>query len=131
MKKCTQCERQLSLSEFNNSKKSKDGLNWECRKCSGGRREVHVQVRYEIMKDYLSQGCMDCGDKRLPVLELDHRDSESKLNSVSSLIRKCARIEVIKAEMSKCDVVCCNCHRIRTYKRCGSWRILGEYKITR
>jgi hypothetical protein len=29
----------------------------------------------------------------------------------------------ILKEIDKCDVVCCNCHRIRTSKRNKSWRV--------
>jgi hypothetical protein len=62
------------------------------------------------------RGCMDCGGK-FPayVLDLDHRDpsiksfTPSKLHSQSSWTK-------MNEELAKCDVVCANCHRIRTHE---------------
>jgi hypothetical protein len=31
----------------------------------------------------------------------------------------------VRAEIAKCEVVCSNCHRRRTYDRQGSWRVTG------
>jgi hypothetical protein len=64
--------------------------------------------------------CMDCG-RRYPfyVMEHDHRDGETKLFNISDLISKKLRVsmETLKKELAKCDVVCANCHRERTYQR--------------
>ena len=64
-----------------------------------------------------STPCMDCGIKYPPfVMEFDHRGGEVKLNNVSELTRYGSR-KRIDAEIAKCDLVCANCHRVRTYKR--------------
>lgn len=66
-----------------------------------------------------SKPCMDCG-LRYPhyVMDFDHREDEIKLNNVSTLIFVIgASRKTIDAEIAKCDLVCANCHRIRTHDR--------------
>jgi hypothetical protein len=48
-------------------------------------------------------------------MDFDHRPGEEKLFNVS---RFCvASMQLVLAEVAKCDLVCSNCHRIRTIKR--------------
>jgi hypothetical protein len=54
------------------------------------------------------------------VLEFDHvRD---KTANVSELVYAGVLPSRIEAEIARCEVVCVNCHRIRTARRGGSWR---------
>jgi hypothetical protein len=55
------------------------------------------------------------------VLEFDHLDV--KRGNVTDLMRAGASIRALDQELSKCAVVCVNCHRIRTATRGGSWRM--------
>ena len=60
-------------------------------------------------------GCMDCGYNSHPVaLQFDHvnNDKEFTIGSRSSA----SRVRLQK-EMDKCEVVCANCHHIRTHTR--------------
>jgi len=52
-------------------------------------------------------------------MDHDHRDGEIKLFNISDLISRKLRVstETLKKELAKCDVVCANCHRERTYQR--------------
>ena len=61
--------------------------------------------------------CADCGAKYPPyVMDFDHRCGTRKLSNVADLVRNfCAKRAL--AEIEKCDVVCSNCHRIRTHNR--------------
>ena len=64
--------------------------------------------RYKILV-----GCKDCGYKTNPVaLDFDHI-TDNKLINVSNA----KSIKQAKEEIRKCEVVCANCHRIRTYNR--------------
>lgn len=64
-----------------------------------------------------SKPCMDCGGKFPPcVMDFDHRDRNTKIAGVCELSRHSTWVAVIK-EIEKCDVVCANCHRIRTQKQ--------------
>ncbi len=63
--------------------------------------------------------CMDCGMTYHPyVMEFDHREDEEKIASVSSMLRMCGWDKIL-AEIAKCDLVCANCHRMRTFNRNG------------
>lgn len=58
--------------------------------------------------------CSDCGLK-YPYYVMDFDHKENKVFNLNQAKRK--GINKIKLEISKCDVVCANCHRIRTHKR--------------
>jgi hypothetical protein len=79
--------------------------------------------RLDMLSDYLyDRGCLDCGTTDIRVLEFDHvRDK--KIMSVSEMLRNHWAWDKIQSEIDKCDIVCANCHRIRTYTRQNSWRI--------
>lgn len=49
------------------------------------------------------------------IMEFDHRPGVKKLFNVSQF-QGHSRQEIID-ELAKCDVVCANCHKIRTYNR--------------
>lgn len=62
-------------------------------------------------------GCKDCGYKESPyALQFDHIEDNKKA-SVSNLIRSDYAWSTIKKEMDKCEVVCANCHAVRTHAR--------------
>lgn len=64
--------------------------------------------------------CVDCGITDDRVLEFDHiRDD--KVDGVKRLADGLASLERLKTEMRKCEVRCCNCHRIKTQEQLG-WR---------
>lgn len=61
--------------------------------------------------------CMDCGGSFDPVcMDFDHRPGEVKSFTIGTAIHKFTA-EQIRAEIEKCDVVCANCHRLRTYRQ--------------
>ena len=64
-----------------------------------------------------SVGCVDCGYNKSPyALQFDHIEEDKKA-SVSNLIRSDYCWDTVKAEISKCQVVCANCHAVRTKER--------------
>lgn len=62
-------------------------------------------------------GCFDCKNK-FPhyVLEFDHKPEFKKLDGVYRVLRNHGE-QMAWSEVAKCDVVCANCHKIRTYQR--------------
>ncbi|HEY6203116.1 MAG TPA: hypothetical protein VI056_08730 [Candidatus Limnocylindria bacterium] len=75
----------------------------------------------------VGQPCTDCGRSFPPqVMQWDHLPGTDKLGDVSTFKGR-SRADVL-AEIAKCQLVCANCHAIRTFERAGwatSWAI-GE-----
>ena len=80
---------------------------------SANRRKVLVLRRF--LQTYKAKPCVDCKQK-FPhyVMDFDHVRGK-KLNEVSQMVSRHVSIRVLLAEIAKCDVVCANCHRERTY----------------
>jgi hypothetical protein len=73
-----------------------------------------------------SHPCLDCGGT-FPTccMDFDHRPNEAKGAAVSDLARNWKVSEkVLLDEIAKCDLVCANCHRIRTSVRRGDKNVL-------
>ena len=61
----------------------------------------------------LSKGCKDCGYKKHhTALEFDHIKGKKQLN-----VCLAKSINQAVKEIEKCEVVCSNCHRVRSYNR--------------
>lgn len=78
------------------------------------------QANKAKMREYLDSKkeapCMDCGKSFPPcVMDFDHRDPSTKKYRVSQLLLYGKRI--VDEEIAKCDLICSNCHRIRTHMR--------------
>ncbi len=77
------------------------------------RLAIHLMV-----DDLRNHPCMDCKNKFPAVcMDFDHRPGEHKIDTISQLVRNGASMAKILAEVAKCDLVCSNCHRIRTARR--------------
>jgi hypothetical protein len=61
--------------------------------------------------------CQDCNG-RFPAaaMDFDHRDPRTKRSSVTRMIGR-AGTRTLLDEVAKCDIVCANCHRMRTFQR--------------
>lgn len=72
---------------------------------------------YALMISLKQNPCMDCGNS-FPhyVMDFDHRDPATKHHCVSR-VNKFRTEKKLLEEIAKCDLVCSNCHRIRTYTR--------------
>jgi hypothetical protein len=62
--------------------------------------------------------CMDCGQRFPPYcMDFDHRDPAMKVTEVASLTTSGHSVQTVLDEIAKCDIVCANCHRKRTFNR--------------
>lgn len=71
-------------------------------------------VRRRLLAQFKSRPCVDCGGVFDPVcMDWDHLPGKSKLFTISrdALTRG---LEDMLDEMVKCELVCSNCHRLRT-----------------
>jgi hypothetical protein len=81
-------------------------------------KELHRQkqaYKQRLVEIKESSGCKDCGESNPIVLDFDHL--KDKKYNVSRMIHDGFSWKAIKKEIEKCEVVCANCHRIRTYNR--------------
>lgn len=77
----------------------------------GPKRQANVD-RINAMKEVAA--CADCGNS-FPTccMDFDHVGAD-KYEEVGTLVSRSAAWDIIAAEIAKCEIVCANCHRIRT-----------------
>ena len=70
-----------------------------------------------LMQELREVPCADC-KRRFPffAMDFDHRDSTQKSFEVTRMLGRLATERLLE-EVAKCDIVCANCHRDRTYRR--------------
>lgn len=76
-----------------------------------------MQLAADLIAYIKSRPCVDCGQKFIAsAMEFDHRDATEKVASISALA-SIGTLQGVVKEILKCDVVCANCHRVRTKQR--------------
>ncbi len=84
------------------------------------RKRVQNKTRRDAHKakalEYLGGKCLDCGNNDHRVLVFDHLND--KVDNVSRLLGK--KWDTVQKELDKCELVCANCHKIRTDERIPS-----------
>jgi len=132
LRRCGRCRQFKPTSEF--GPKKKGGWQGYCRPCHTAwhqeyyqrHREAYIQraLRHKeklraILKAAKDGSCADCGRHFPPyVFDFDHREGEKKLFNVSALNHhRWVSVQQLETEIAKCDLVCSNCHRIRTHQR--------------
>lgn len=79
------------------------------------RFKKRTQMKVDEIK--LESGCVDCSYNKHPrALQFDHVRGE-KVENVSRMVLMALAWDRIEAEIEKCEVVCANCHAIRTDNR--------------
>lgn len=94
------------------------GLNFKCNMYDRRDREKkNASHKRDVLNRYKRRkGCVDCGYKKdFRALEFDHVDEATKIRTVASCCY--SSWVVIKAEVAKCVIRCCNCHAIITHGR--------------
>lgn len=113
-KQCTTCDKWLSLSD--SFYRYKDGSpQSNCKDCVKRRgREAYRSLKREAVTK-LGNKCADC-QQSFPacVYDFHHLDPSQKDLSVSRIRRKCD-IDKFWQEVSKCVLLCSNCHRLRHF----------------
>lgn len=113
---CYRCHRIRTTEQMRSG-----GWLWARKKIANPSTDTRKIARYRargaaLLADVkLQSGCADCGYRgRSEALDFDHVRGIKKFNISQRLQYKPERL---LAEIAKCDVVCANCHRIRTYNR--------------
>lgn len=126
---CTKCGGDKPLDEFSFKRKDKGTKRADCKSCNRLIIQTHYQnnrenylssngkrraVKRQMFRDYLADKCcQDCGNLDSRVLEFDHVKG-NKFSNVSTMINRNFSWDNILIEIAKCEIVCANCHRIRT-----------------
>ena len=129
LRRCTACAAPKPISEFH---RRGTGYQTWCKACRkshdaayhAGRRSLRLaqkreRVEYLVawMREVKSQPCTDCRCRFHPAaMTFDHLPGTMKRGDVADLIRG-GCIGLARAELVKCEIVCANCHAIRTYLR--------------
>lgn len=80
-------------------------------------RERRALARRFVTESKTNKPCADCGVIYPPyVMDYDHVRGSKKSN-LANLCRDTGTLDAIKAEIAKCELVCSNCHRERTWQR--------------
>jgi len=137
---CMRCGLPKDIEQFNRIWKGKDKRQSRCKACmvevqkdirhanpkaGVGSQQVRNERLRRKLRDIIaaakSRPCMDCGNNYpCHVMDFDHRNGEGKVDNISKLVTRGAS-RLLAEEIKKCDVVCANCHRIRTHNR-GQYR---------
>lgn len=118
-KACVECMRGNTEASRSKQRKQRPGYYREYTRKNAERLAAYNRDRRDRRQDVLDElksvPCADCGGTFPPVcMDFDHVRGV-KLFSVSRASTR--SIETVLKEIEKCEVVCANCHRIRTASR--------------
>ncbi len=132
MKECKSCKNMKPLAEYYKRGGKRSGTQQECKVCAAKRaREYKQKMRDKVSAYKLGVGCEVCGfvPEHPCQLDLDHIDPDTKEYKGSHKAYDAGwSWERIVLELRKCNVLCKNCHALRTYKE-GHWK--NEYTTVR
>ena len=135
-KRCPSCERQLPRQAFDYRDAAHTRLQSYCRECAkvawrdwygepnnrkhhlslvAKRRRRRIKRHRAIVREAKRQPCIDCG-MTFPPEAMDFDHIGLKKNEVSRLVYL-SGTDALLEEIKRCEVVCANCHRIRTLRR--------------
>lgn len=81
------------------------------------RKREYWRDQARLLDRLRDRPCMDCGGRFPPcAMDFDHRDPTTKRAAVTRLIGRTGTARLLE-EVAKCDIVCANCHRRRTFDR--------------
>lgn len=130
LRKCNLCGEVKALDEFHVAGNS-TGRQFSCKVCACARaaanyreNRVHRRIGVKAPQSALlaetrrlkDVPCADCGG-RFPAVCMDFDHLDNKVLGVSQMVHRGYALEAILAEIAKCEVVCANCHRVRTATR--------------
>lgn len=139
---CARCQVAKPLAEFPIKNAARGTYRSYCRPCCSeyGKEQYERNKPYYLAKNHVSRArsrrmnrdmvyefllthpCVDCGETNPVVLDFDHVDPKTKRWSVGGMLSR-RTTTAVRREMSKCVVRCANCHRRRTARQFGWYRV--------
>lgn len=104
---------------------------YSCKECHNGYQKAYYkthpqsinksaqkrkQERIELVRSYKNKPCVDC-KKQYPYYVMDFDHLGNKKFNLSTVSTKAFSKRAIIEELEKCELVCANCHRVRTFER--------------
>lgn len=130
-KQCSKCKTTKPTKQFN-WLKTRNRLRATCKQCHSQesanwqkqnrqkinkQKKIRIKSKQEWINKLKSKPCKDCKQTFPPeCMDFDHT-TNNKHNSISKLVTNNSSNKLIKKEIEKCDLICSNCHRIRTKNR--------------
>lgn len=125
MKICRHCKQDKSYDEYYRSPATKDGRSGICKVCHREKYNAAYLITWKKkrqrlrkwLRDYKAdKECADCGGRFHPVaMQFDHLPGFEKKGTIGHMVT-CSQ-NALEEELKKCELVCANCHAIRTYER--------------
>ena len=126
---CNKCKLEKSVNDFH---RRKDKWQPYCKLCKKEhdaayrlehmdyfeeRRRKQRKALVEWYQDLKRNPCVDCNGTFHPkAMQYDHLPGSEKIDSVSALLGRGSKRLVLE-EIAKCELVCANCHAVRTDDR--------------
>lgn len=138
MRTCTTCKITKEDSEYFFRDKKTGRLHSQCKQCYSLKRRTNWELYYNKhgskyrenavkrsarlkaklrlqMLDYLSdKSCVICGYSDSRALEFDHINPNSKTIGIAKAMSDIWSWNRILEEIDKCQILCANCHKIKT-----------------
>ena len=114
---CKECRNNRAINNFEKLQSYRKEYNSK----NKSKRLINQKQRIQEAKDFVNliktKPCTDCGQSWPPVaMDFDHINGD-KVKSISRLVGSGYKLDLIKIEIEKCELVCACCHRLRTAAR--------------
>jgi hypothetical protein len=95
---------------------------YHCRECANmyveKSRGKNADTKKAIVQALKAKPCTDCGNQYpIECMDFDHVQPVLKAGTISRMVKDASSVKKFIKELDKCEVVCSNCHRIRTRVR--------------
>lgn len=134
LKQCTKCGEFKEEEEFSWKNKAQGKRHSQCKECrrkadneryaNDAQRRENIKERHkenrQFLKDYIrhlkeESKCSICGESRWYCLDFHH--IKDKKFTISQKIQDGTSLTTLQEEISKCIILCANCHRELHYKQ--------------
>jgi hypothetical protein len=147
MEICTKCKISKPESEYFVKNRKKGRLHTQYKTCYRNHRKTYYKQHYikykeeyltrakkrrEMLKRefrdnmlaYLSdKSCVECFEADIRVLEFNHLDPSQKTFTISQAVKLGYRWSDVLNEISKCEILCANCHKKHTANQFGWYKV--------
>ena len=143
---CTLCQLIKNIDDFDFKSKKKSIRHSACKDCRKSYNKQHYKDNKNLYLEKAKQNnkvykkrnydfliefkkdkpCMDCG-QLFPhyVMDFDHLPSEVKKDNIAKIKNSSLSVSILQKEIEKCELICSNCHRIRTWNRYHNIAVSG------